>query len=132
MRQGRARAAGECDKYVGEGRFGDKKGRQIISAFEESTHNEKIKGIYGNYNFWSWFRYWYLDSASYIQMMLIDKGYYDYDYEKEDKLLLVSNTKKSKEEINQILRNFGLPVDEEADDDELQSFIIEEENKNGK
>ncbi len=64
-------------------------------------------------------------------MMLIDKGYYDYDYEKEEKLILVSNTRKTKEEINQILRNFGLPVQDDTEDDKLQSFIIEEENKHG-
>lgn len=64
-------------------------------------------------------------------MMLIDKGYYDYDYEKEAKLILVSNTRKTKEEINQILRNFGLPVQDDTEDDKLQSFIIEEENKHG-
>lgn len=64
-------------------------------------------------------------------MMLIDKGYYDYDYEKEEKLILVSNTRKTKEEINQILRNFGLPVQDDTEDDKLQSFIIEEEQKHG-
>lgn len=64
-------------------------------------------------------------------MMLIDKGYYDYDYEKEEKLILVSNTRKTKAEINQILRNFGLPVQEETKDDKLQQFIIKEENKHG-
>ena len=64
-------------------------------------------------------------------MMLIDKGYYDYDYEKEEKLILVSNTRKTKEEINQILRNFGLPVEEESEDEKLQQFIIKEEQKHG-
>lgn len=64
-------------------------------------------------------------------MYLIDKGYYDYDYEKEEKLVLVSKTKKSKKEINQILRNFGLPVEEESEDEKLQQFIIKEEQKHG-
>ena len=64
-------------------------------------------------------------------MYLIDKGYYDYDYEKEEKLVLVSKTRKTKAEINQILRNFGLPVQEETEDEKLQSFIIEEEQKHG-
>ena len=130
-RQASARAAGERDKYVGPGRFGDKKGRQISSAFEVSTHNERIKGIYGNYNFWSWLRYWYLDSANLVQLYLIDKGYYDYDFEVVPKIALVSKTKKSKAEINQILRNFGLPIEEETEDDKLQDFIIKEEQKNG-
>ena len=64
-------------------------------------------------------------------MILIDKGYYDYDFEKVKKLALVSNTRKSKAEVNQILRNFGLPVQDDTEDDKLQSFIIEEENKHG-
>ena len=60
-------------------------------------------------------------------MWLIDKGYYDYDYEKEDKLITVSGTRTSKAEVNNILRNFGLPVG----DEDLQSYIIKEEQKNG-
>lgn len=60
-------------------------------------------------------------------MWLIDKGYYDYDYEKEDKLITVSGTRKSKTDVNNILRNFGLPVEGE----DLQSYIIKEEQKNG-
>ena len=64
-------------------------------------------------------------------MYLLDKGYYDYDYEKEEKLVLVSQIRKTKAEINQILRNFGLPVKEETEDEQLQSFIIEEEQKHG-
>lgn len=64
-------------------------------------------------------------------MLLIDKGYYDYDFEKVQKIALVSTTKKSKEEVNQILRNFGLPVEEESEDEKLQQFIIKEEQKHG-
>ena len=64
-------------------------------------------------------------------MLLIDKGYYDYDFEKVQMIALVSTTKKSKAEVNQILRNFGLPVEEETEDEQLQSFIIEEEQKHG-
>lgn len=62
-----------------------------------------------------------------VQMMLIDKGYYDYDFERETPLLLVSKTKKTKEEINAILRNFGLPVREETEDEKLQNHIMKEE-----
>lgn len=61
-------------------------------------------------------------------MWLIDKGYYDYDYEKEGKLITVSGTRKSKTDVNNILRNFGLPVEGE----DLQSYIIKEEQKNGR
>lgn len=60
-------------------------------------------------------------------MMLIDKGYYDYDYEKEERLVLVSTTRKTKEQINRILRNFGLPVQDEDEEEKLQQFIIREE-----
>lgn len=95
--------------------------------FDFSAHNERIKGIYGNYNFWSWLRYWYIDTANMVQMMLIDKGYYDYDFEFETPLILVSNTRKTKEEINQILRNFGLPVEEQTEDEKLQEHIMMEE-----
>lgn len=38
--------------------------------------------VYGNSGFWAWLRYWYLDSADFVTLMLMDKGYYDYDYEK--------------------------------------------------
>lgn len=72
----------------------------------------------------------YLDSVNLVSMILTDKGYYDYDYEEEEKLLLVSETKKSKKEINAILRNFGLPV-EQVKDEELQQFIIKEETEHG-
>lgn len=50
----------------------------------QGSDNDKIKHIYGNYNFWSWLRYWYLDSANYITLLLLDKGYYDYDYKTEN------------------------------------------------
>lgn len=68
-----------------------------------------------------------MDSANLVQMMLIDKGYYDYDYEKEEPLVLVSTTRKTKEQINRILRNFGLPVQDEDEEEKLQQFIIREE-----
>ena len=64
-------------------------------------------------------------------MLLIDKGYYDYDFEKVQKIALASTTKKSKAEVNQVLRNFGLPVEEESEDEKLQQFIIKEEQKHG-
>lgn len=72
----------------------------------------------------------YLDTVNLVNMILTDKGYYDYDYEEESKLLLVSETKKSKEEINAILRNFGLPVGQ-IQNEELQQFIIKEETEHG-
>lgn len=81
-RQTAAREKGISGKYVGRGRFSEKGGgQQVGSAFQASSDNEKIKALYGNYGFWSWLRYWYLDSADFITLMLIDKGYYDYDYQ---------------------------------------------------
>lgn len=32
-----------------------------------------IKEIYGNYCFWSWLRYWYLDSVEKQSVILLDK-----------------------------------------------------------
>ena len=42
------------------------------------TDNGRIKAIYGNYTFEAWRRY--LDSADFVTLMLMDKGYYDYDF----------------------------------------------------
>ena len=98
--------------------------------FEESTHNEKIKHIYGNYCFWSWFRYWYLDSANYVTMMLLDKGYFDYDYEKTEKVVKWEDTVRSDDEIRDIMAGFGIGVKREKKPktlEELQQYIIKEE-----
>lgn len=64
----------------------DRKGRQIESWFSFSSHNDKIKHIYGNYNFWAWFRYWYIDTIYQQSLMIIDKAYYDYEYDNSQKL----------------------------------------------
>lgn len=40
-----------------------------------------MNAVYGDTGFWAWLRYWYLDSADFVTLMLMDKGYYDYDYE---------------------------------------------------
>lgn len=62
-------------------------------------------------------------------MLLLDKGYFDYDYEKVEKPITVSSTKKSKEWIADRLRKFGLPVpDEPKSEEELQEYIIKEES----
>ena len=73
-----------------------------------SEHNEKIKHIYGNYNFWSWLRYWYIDSANYVTLLLLDKGYYDYDFEKAKAPEKPwEETRRSDEEVRNILVGFG-------------------------
>ncbi len=65
----------------GRGRYEEKGGgQQVGSFFAEATDNEKIKAIYGNYGFWSWLRYWWLDTENHTSFMLMDKGFYDYDY----------------------------------------------------
>ena len=56
-------------------------------------------------------RYWYIDSDNYITFMLLDKGYYDYDYEKTDPVGPVVNwedTIKSEEEVADMLSIFGM------------------------
>ena len=39
-----------------------------------------MKAVYGNYGFWAWLRYWYLDTENYVTWMMLDKGFHDYDY----------------------------------------------------
>ena len=65
-RQSKDAAWGERGEYGRGGRFAEKGGQQAASAFQSSTDNEKIKAIYGNYGFWSWLRYWHLDSADFL------------------------------------------------------------------
>lgn len=111
-RQADARAKGECGKYVGRGRFAEKGGgQQVASAFLASVHNERIKAIYGNYCFWSWLRYWFIDSKDYLEMIMLDKGYYDYDFEDRHDYLLDRLKKlkpKSDEELQQKFTALGL------------------------
>lgn len=74
-KMGKHRGSGE------EGRYEEKGGRQQVkSSFGEATDNEKIKAIYCNYNLWSWFRYWWLDTENFFTILLMDKAYYDYVY----------------------------------------------------
>ena len=41
---------------------------------------EKINAIYGSTGLWNQLRYWWLDTENYTSFMLMDKGFYDYDY----------------------------------------------------
>ena len=96
---------------IGSGRYADKGGQQVGCFFNESADNERIKGIYGNYNFWSWLRYWYLDTENHIMLMLLDKGYYDYDYEVPDaKTQAALTAVKSDDELLSKLKNMGFGV----------------------
>ena len=67
--------------------------------------------------------------------MLLDKGYYDYDYEKTDPVGPVVNwedTIKSEEEVADMLSIFGMgpKVNKPRNIDELQKYIIKEESNN--
>ena len=91
------------------GRYDSKGGgQQVGSFFDVSNDNERLKAIYGNYNLWSWLRYWIIDSENKVTMLLMDKSYYDYDYEKpsqkdEDAL----NAAKSDADITSKLKALG-------------------------
>lgn len=66
-----------------------------------------IKEIYGNYNFWSWFRYWYIDSVIKQTIMLMDKTRVDYDEDakKKNKGLLKKREDEKLLEFNKMLGN---------------------------
>jgi hypothetical protein len=125
-----ARANGEFNKYVGRGRFAEKGGQQVDSFFDVSSDNEKIKHIYGNYGFWSWLRYWYIDTANQVTMMLIDKGYYDYDFERKKGTVRKKSYEgsiKSDSEVRTLLARFGIgKVKEEKSIDYLQKMAMKE------
>lgn len=107
-RQADARAKGEHGKYVGRGRFAEKGGgQQVGSAFQASSDNEKIKALYGNYGFWAWLRYWYLDSADFITMMLLDKGYYDYDFSEPKEKHNVPKHNRTHEQTQDLFSRMG-------------------------
>lgn len=67
-------------------------------------------------------------------MLQIDKSYFDYDFEKTEKPQEIVNwedTIKSDEEVHDLLSIFGLGGNMEKDDEYLQNFIIQEEQKHG-
>ena len=103
---GGGRGAGNGGRYEEKGG-----GQQVGSFFAEAADNELIKATYGNYGFWSWLRYWFLDTENYITFMLLDKGYYDYDYEKPSERTEAALTAaKSDDELEAKLRSMGLNV----------------------
>ncbi len=118
----------------GGGRYEEKGGgQQVGSLFTEATDNEKIKAIYGNYGLWSWLRYWFLDTENYVTFMLLDKSYYDYDYEKPSERTEAALTAaKSDDEIAAQLRGMGLnvrPKKKTLTPEELQAEVMAEEKK---
>lgn len=114
------------------GRYEEKGGgQQVGSLFAEATDNEKIKAIYGNYNLWSWLRYWLIDTENWVTFMLLDKSYYDYDYEKPSvrtEAALTAAT--SDDELEAKLRGMGLnvrPKKKTLTAEELQAEVMAEE-----
>lgn len=67
-------------------------------------------------------------------MIQIDKGYFDYDYEKTERPVSVVNweeTIKSEDEVHDLLSIFGLGGNKDDDDEYLQNYILKEEQKDG-
>ena len=67
--------------------------------------------------------------------MLIDKGYYDYDFKavaKKQKQLLYEDTVKSEEETRNLLARFGIGVGQkepkDMDMEELQEYAMNDIN----
>ena len=63
-------------------------------------------------------------------MMLLDKGYYDYDYERESKPVLWDDTVKTDEELTEMLSGFGFGgrTNKKPETvEEIQNYIIQEE-----
>lgn len=108
----------------------------MTSLFSESTDNEKIKAVYGNYCFWSWLRSWWLDTENYITWMLLDKGYYDYDYTEPKEHFIRRKTYeesvRSDSEVKDILSRFGWGKPKEEKHmtaEEMQRIAREEAGK---
>lgn len=67
-------------------------------------------------------------------MMLVDKGYYDYDFERVKEVakpILVEDTVKSKEETRSLLARFGFGIAEHSKEslEELQEMAMKEMDK---
>ena len=71
-----------------------------------------------------------MDSADYITLMLMDKGYYDYDYEAPKQIKrkkTYEESRKSDKEVRDMLRKFGWGKKHTAE--QLQAEVLEEERK---
>ena len=63
-------------------------------------------------------------------MLLLDKGYYDYDFEYVEPPTVTpdwESTIKSDEEVQDILSSLGIGRKKQMTDEELQNFINKEE-----
>lgn len=63
--------------------------------------------------------------------MLVDKGYYDYDFErvKANAQLLYEDTVKSDSEVRGLLSRFGIGKPKEQSIEELQEYVMSENSK---
>ena len=65
-------------------------------------------------------------------MLLLDKGYFDYDFERSEKEEVVTyeDTVRSDEEIREIMAGFGIGVKRKKEQrtlEEMQNYIIKQE-----
>lgn len=69
-----------------------------------------------------------MDSANYVTMLLLDKGYFDYDYQKVDRQLRWEDTIIPDDELKNRLAGFGIGVKKKpTTPEELQEYIIKQE-----
>lgn len=65
-------------------------------------------------------------------MIMIDKGYFDYDFEKSEKETVVTyeESRRSDEEIRDIMAGFGIGVQRKNPEtlEEIQNHIIKQES----
>ncbi len=65
-------------------------------------------------------------------MLLLDKGYFDYDFERSEKEEVVTweDTVRSDEEIREIMAGFGIGVKRKKPEtlEEIQNHIIKQES----
>lgn len=57
-------------------------------------------------------------------MMLLDKGYFDYDAQKVEKPVVWEDTIKSDEEVADMLSMFGIGQKKPQTEEELQNYIL--------
>lgn len=97
---------------------------------QSATHNQKINLVYGGYNFWSWLRYWHIDSIEWVTLMLIDKEYYDCDYTYVEPKAEQDIKLKSEEEQQAMFSKFGFGKVRSVDNDveKLQESLIQAMN----
>lgn len=60
-------------------------------------------------------RYWYIDSANFVTLMLIDKGYYDYDYEAPSEKVKAMKAVKNDDDLKAMLNSMGIKSKKQAE-----------------